>query len=155
MYEAHYGLQRAPVRRDRQALRPTFPCQAVTPFFAGCTMHSCTTQGQPMLVGPPGSGKTIVARRMATELSTLPVHLTFPALSPAELLAYLAHEFGQTAHADPAPHLALRYLRDRFAAMARNGDRPLLIVDDAHLIRDSGDLRRPPAPAQLHLERSA
>ena len=31
-------------------------------------------------------------------------------------------------------HLALRHLRDQFAAIAKSGERPLLVVDDAHLI---------------------
>lgn len=135
MYEAHYGLNERPFGETTStAAYVTLPSRdAIVRRLHYALMHDA---GPAMLVGPSGSGKTIVARRMATELSTLPVHLVFPALSPAELLAYLAHEFGQTAHADPAPHLALRYLRDRFAAMARNGDQPLVIVDDAHLIRD-------------------
>jgi type II secretory pathway predicted ATPase ExeA len=62
------------------------------------------------------------------------VHLTVPALPPADLLAHLAQEFGDVTQTHPSFQLALRHLRNQFALMATNGERPFLIVDDAHLI---------------------
>jgi type II secretory pathway predicted ATPase ExeA len=135
VYEAHYGLNERPFGETTStAAYVALPSRdAIVRRLHYALVHDA---GPAMLFGPPGSGKTIVARQIASELSVLPVHLVFPALSPTELLAYLAHEFGDVARADPSPHLALRYLRDHFAAMAKNGKRPLVIVDDAHLIRD-------------------
>jgi type II secretory pathway predicted ATPase ExeA len=133
VYEAHYGLKERPFGETASpsAYVPLPSRDAVLRRLHYALSHD---EGPAMLVGPPGSGKTIVARRLASELSVLPVHLTFPALSPAELLAHLAVEFGQPAQTESSPHLALRHLRDRFASMAKNGQRPLLVVDDAHLI---------------------
>jgi type II secretory pathway predicted ATPase ExeA len=135
LYEAHYGLNERPFgETTSSAAYVSLPSRdAVVRRLHYALAHDL---GPAMLIGPPGSGKTIVARRTASELSERPVHVTFPALSPPELLAHLASEFGHTAQADPSPHLALRFLRDHFVAMAKNGDRPLVIVDDAHLIRD-------------------
>lgn len=135
MYESHYGLKECPFSETSStSVYVALPSRdAVLRRLHYALVHD---KGPAMLIGPPGSGKTIIARRLASQLSTLPVHLTFPTLSPAELLAYLAHEFGRPALTDPSPHVALRYLRDHFTLMANSGDRSLLVVDDAHLIAE-------------------
>ncbi len=136
MYEAHYGLKPRPFGETvNPSAYVALPSRdAVLRRLQYALVHD---EGPVMLVGPPGSGKTIVTNRLASELSASPVHLTFPALPPAELLAYLAHEFGQPGPPEMAPHVALRHLRDQFSLMARNGERPLLVVDDAHSIADA------------------
>jgi type II secretory pathway predicted ATPase ExeA len=81
-----------------------------------------------------GSGKTILARRLASELPGPVVHLTFPALSPAELLVQLAEDLGGPAEPPSNTHAALRQIRSRLAALVARSQRPLLVIDDAHLI---------------------
>jgi type II secretory pathway predicted ATPase ExeA len=92
--------------------------------------------GPAVLYGPTGSGKTIIARRLAQVLGVSPIHLTFPAMSAADLLRLLAEEMGVSYSTAPSMASLIRVVRDRLAAAAACGQRPLLIVDESHLIRD-------------------
>jgi type II secretory pathway predicted ATPase ExeA len=94
-------------------------------------------QGPALLFGPSGSGKTLLARALADELGGRSAHLTFPSMPAADLMESLADELA-APRLDDQPGLAgsIRRLRVALASSARRGDRPLVIVDEAHLIDD-------------------
>jgi type II secretory pathway predicted ATPase ExeA len=133
VYEAHFGLH----------LRPFGESVSPSTFIA-LRSHDATLrrlryalehgQGSAVLFGPPGSGKTLLVRRLASELHSRTVHLTFPALAADELVAYVASEFTGVTAPVRSQSAALRQLRDHLAASAARQERPLLVVDDAHLI---------------------
>jgi type II secretory pathway predicted ATPase ExeA len=54
----------------------------------------------------------------------------------AELMTYLAAELGVPGGGDASLARSLRRLRQMFSASVERGQRPLLVVDEAHLIDD-------------------
>jgi type II secretory pathway predicted ATPase ExeA len=135
VYEAHYGLIRRPF------------CETVDPStFVALPSHDAVlrrlryaleqSRGPAVLYGPPGSGKTVLARRLSSQVGRPAVHLTFPALPAAELVGMLAGELGELSGPPRTLGDALRHVRGRLSAMAEQGLRPLLVVDEAQTIRD-------------------
>lgn len=134
MYEAHHGLIRRPFAEtvDPSAYLPLAGHEAILRRLRYALEAS---RGTAALYGPPGSGKTILARRLSTTIGSPTVHLTFPALPSSELLAMIAEGLGDPPGSTSTIE-SLRRIRDRLAAMSARGDRPLLIVDEAQTIRD-------------------
>ncbi len=83
-------------------------------------------------------GKTLLARALGAELGGRMVHLTFPVLPAADLVAFLADELGgpPSGGAPGGWNGSIRRLQSGLAAAVARGDRPFLIVDEAHLIED-------------------
>lgn len=135
MYETHYGLIRRPFAEtvDPSAYVPLPGHDAVLRRLRYALEQS---RGPAVLYGPPGSGKTMLARRLSSQFGRPAVHITFPAVPAAELVSLVAEGLGEPP-ASPAFFAdALRHLRDRLAAMAAEGIRPILVVDEAQTIRD-------------------
>jgi len=141
VYESHFGLSRRPFGEtaDPSAYVPLPTREAVARRLRYGMEHG---QGPALVFGPPGSGKTLLARTIGRDLGMPTAHLTFPAMPAGELLAYLADELDAdddpSARPDPATPTgsALRRLRRRLSESAARGERPLLVVDEAHLIDD-------------------
>ena len=134
MYESHFGLDRRPF--GETALASAYvPLPSRDAALRRLRYGLERGLGPALLHGAPGTGKTLAASRLAAEMAAPVVHLTFPALSPADLLAHLAEEFGGAVGA-PTTSSALRRLREALADLAARGRRPLLIVDEAQLIQD-------------------
>jgi type II secretory pathway predicted ATPase ExeA len=133
VYENHFGLH------DRPFVETVSPAAYVALASREAALRRLRYglehgSGTALLFGPPGSGKTLLTARLAADLGSPAIHLTFPALPPWELLVLLAEELGAPASASIAT--TLRRVRERLSAAAAAGQRPLLIVDEAQLIAD-------------------
>jgi type II secretory pathway predicted ATPase ExeA len=136
LYEEHFGL------RPRPFGDPSSPSDLVALASRDATRRRLRyglehAQGPALLFGQSGTGKTLLARALAGELGGRSAHLTFPSMPAAELVDYLADELDAPRLAITGLGGSVRRLRVGLAASARRGERPLLIVDEAHLIDDS------------------
>jgi type II secretory pathway predicted ATPase ExeA len=133
VYETHYGLERRPFS---ETVSPSAYVALPSHESVLRRLRYALEQGRgpAVLFGLPGSGKTLLARRLVSQLHEPAVHVTFPTLPAAELVAHLAAEFGNLAVPPSSLNEALRQLRGQLAAMVSQGRRPLLVIDEAHLI---------------------
>jgi MSHA biogenesis protein MshM len=93
VYQAHFGLNHAPFcetahpsayvalpSRDAALRRLSYA------FDAG--------QAAALLCGPPGSGKTLLVKRLANQRGVPAVHISFPIGSPWDVIGQIAEEIG-------------------------------------------------------------
>lgn len=100
-------------------------------------------KGIGLAVGGTGLGKSYLVRMLTRQLdeSCGPcIHLVYPQMSPAELLAYLAIELGASPQAVGSETGGVdRTVREIELLLQRHSEQdrhPVIIVDEAHLIED-------------------
>jgi type II secretory pathway predicted ATPase ExeA len=136
VYEAHFGLTGRPFTETvHAAAYVALPSRDAILRRLRYALER--GDGPALLFGPAGSGKTLLARRLASEVGSQAVHVSFPVMPASELVAYLALEFGGLPVHATSLHGALLHLRDCWSALRARGERPVLVLDEAHLIKDS------------------
>jgi type II secretory pathway predicted ATPase ExeA len=135
LYEAHFGLTRRPFVEtlDRSAYVAVPSRDTILRRVRYGLEHG---QGSSLVFGAPGTGKTLLARELAHDLGCPSAHLAFPAMPAPELLSLVAEELGAGPSGSTSTGATVRRLGRHLAAMAARDERPLLIVDEAHLIDD-------------------
>lgn len=147
MYSHYWSLDRPPFENT---LDPAF-------FFPSQTHQAAlwklrylieNRKGAGVLVGPTGSGKTMVVHRLAEELEKDVgpwIHVVFPQMSADDLLSYLAVQLGGDAvderHLPLSRSVSLRMIEQAFVELTRQGRHAVIVVDDAHLIDDPETLQ--------------
>lgn len=142
IYEPYWGLTRSPFENNCDA---DFCFRSETHQASLLKMRYVVENrlGAGLLIGGVGYGKTYLAHLLQHELAQTAgpfVHLLYPQLSPAELLAYLAVELGADESAvgrgQDDLDVTLRQLEQRLRELASGGQHPVIVIDDAHLIDD-------------------
>jgi type II secretory pathway predicted ATPase ExeA len=100
-------------------------------------------RGAGLLAGVAGVGKTMLIEALRQQLGERYqpfVRVVFPQMSDRDLLVYLAEQFGAPP-ADPPRYTveeSLRRLEYVLAENDRRGHHAVVVIDEAHLLEDSG-----------------
>jgi len=147
MYSHYWSLERPPFENT---LDPSyfFPSQTHQAALWKLRYLIENRKGAGVLVGPTGSGKTMVVHRLAEELGTDAgpwIHVVFPQMSANDLLSYLAVQLGGEAVSEqhlPLPRsVSLQLIERILVELTRQGRHPVIVVDDAHFINDPDTLQ--------------
>jgi general secretion pathway protein A len=139
MYESHWGLNARPFdhRADGAFYYPAEGHQAALVKLRYALEHGCGAA----LAGAAGAGKTLLLdwlERQLADRGYVFVRVTYPRLSPGELLAYLADELAEQAvasHADIQPlDRCLRRVEAALKRLTSQQKRVVIAVDEAHSI---------------------
>ena len=142
MYERYWQLDRNPFDDDGD-LRGFFRSETHQATLLKLRYLFENGKGTGLLAGPTGIGKTYLIEVLKQQLgeSYGPfLHLVFPQMSPAELLAWLAVELGADAAvigSDKAGRdRTVREIDAQLRKFSELGRHPVIVVDEAHLIED-------------------
>jgi type II secretory pathway predicted ATPase ExeA len=137
LYEAHFGLTRRPFAETVDPLAyVAVPSRETVLRRVRYGLEQA--QGPALVFGPPGTGKTLLARVLTRALGRETAHLAFPAMPAADLVAMVAEDLGAGPSTGTTLNGSIRRLRQHLAAATARGERPLLVLDEAHLIDDPG-----------------
>ncbi|HWC91430.1 MAG TPA: AAA family ATPase [Pirellulales bacterium] len=136
MYEAYWQLERKPFEPGVD-VGAYYPGEAHQAALLKLRYAIECRSGGALLAGAGGSGKTMLVRllaeRMPEEFQPF-VHLVFPQMSAAELLAWLAAEFEHRAPGAAATDDSVRRIQHFLAENAAAGRHAVLAIDEAHLL---------------------
>ncbi len=142
MYENFWQLDRNPFD-DESDLRGFFPGETHHATLLKLRYLIENAKGAGLLAGGTGLGKSYLIRVLKQQLGEACgpfIHLVFPQMSPAELLAYLAVELGADPNAIGRDGSGLdRTVREIEILLRKNGEQnrhPVIVIDEAHLIED-------------------
>ena len=132
MYKAHFGLRELP-----------FSITPDTSFFFACSSYQEALntllvaarggEGFIKITGEVGTGKTLLCRKFLATLGKdfVTAYIPNPYLEPRTLMLALADELEITLDKDVDQHHLLKAINFRLLALAREGKRVLLCLDEA------------------------
>jgi type II secretory pathway predicted ATPase ExeA len=136
MYETYWQLDQKPFEN---AADPQF-------YFPGETHQAAllklryaveNRRGGALLSGAAGTGKTYLLSMLRQSLGenySPFIHLVYPQMSPAELLAYLADEFDGGGSSSIAVHESIRRIQAALRENNEKGRHAVVVIDEAHLL---------------------
>ena len=139
MYEKHWQLASRPFD-DLFDARFYYPAESHQGALFKLRYTLEQGRGVATLTGPSGIGKTwmlaLLQRQLPANFAPF-CQISFPALPQADLLAYFAEELsGNRFTATPSPRESLRRIEDALHKAHEEQRRPLLVLDEAHLLHE-------------------
>lgn len=136
MYESYWQLSRRPFEAgiDSAAYYPSETHQSSLLKLRYALEHG---GGVAVLGGVSGTGKTLLVKLLVERLgeSFGPwAHLVFPQLNTAELLGFIAAELFVEDDSTASLDRVVRGIQRRVLEIAEQGGRPVLVIDEAHLL---------------------
>lgn len=140
MYETYWQLRQKPFE-NQASERFYFPDESHQGALLKLRYAVENRRGAALLSGASGTGKTLVLAmlRGALAKSFAPVvHIVFPQMNTAELLAYVAAELTPEAdaHSLPGVHESVARIGRFLEENTRQSRHAVLAVDEAHLLDD-------------------
>ena len=139
MYEAYWELERKPFGSGCETAL-YYPGDAHQATLLKLRYAVESRHGAALVTGHSGVGKTLVTRLLAERLpqDCGPwVHLTYPQMPTANLLAYLAHELqtpGLSVGRESSIDESVRLIGEQLRENAKSGRHATIVVDEAHLL---------------------
>jgi type II secretory pathway predicted ATPase ExeA len=138
MYESYWQLTQKPFENTNDP-RFYYPAESHQAALLKLRYAIESRSGGALLAGASGLGKTLVVDmlRSMLEPSFAPmVHIVFPQMSTAELLAYVADEFDGGGEHDSRVQTSVRRIERFLAANCEQNRHAILVIDEAHLLED-------------------
>lgn len=139
MYEAHFQLNVKPFEATND---PAFYYPVAAHHAARLKIQYAIEcrRAAALLVGPPGIGKSLLVHSLTkqlTEASSTPIaRIDYPLLSSEEMLCSLACAWSTSPYKGKTSEEHLRQLTATLQGLRESGKHGLLIVEEAHLLRD-------------------
>lgn len=137
MYESYWNLSRKPFGSGCD-VAAYYPSEAHQGTLLKLRYAVEGRRGAALLAGIAGTGKSLVAKLLAERLPDAfspVVHLTFPQMPAANLLAYLARELQtEDIGREPTIETSVRAIERKLTTNAADGGHAVILVDEAHLL---------------------
>ena len=139
MYESYWQLDKRPFEPPAGG-QPLFPAESQRGALLKLRYVLENRRGAALLAGESGLGKTLLTQELLRELPaefTPKVHLVFPQMPADQLLTYLADQVtGQRTPLTASVEQSVQHIQRALAESAQAGKHPLIVIDEAHLLRD-------------------
>lgn len=135
MYREHFGLHDAPFRLSPDTAF-YFPGSSHQQALTMLQLALADGEGFLKLTGEVGLGKTLLCRTLLAQLGPefFTAWIPNPDQSPASMRASLARELGLDLPVNVGQDRAIRQITDRLIALASEGRRPVLLIDEAQAL---------------------
>ena len=141
MHQQHWGLSRRPFENDASSAY-LFRSRSHQAALLKMKYVMENQLNAALMVGPVGVGKSYLTSLFAQEVdeSVRPfVNVLFPQMSPLDLLSWITNELIGDVETPSQPaslsQIVMTFER-QLVNLNRGGQRPVIVVDDAHLIED-------------------